>query len=139
MPIASFTPFSLVEHVHRHEQSLIVSGDDHLGDALSVVHDEILLRQVDEQHAHLTTIVGIDRSRGVEYRDTLLQGQSTAGPHLGLIACWQGNVQSRRDESPLHGFQHDRRIEIGPQVHAGTLRCGILRQWLMTFVHDFDL
>ena len=116
-----------------------MSGDDHLGDALSVVHDEILLRQVDEQHAHLTTIVGIDRPRGVEYRDTLLQGQSAAGSHLGLITCGQGDVQTCRDESPLQRFQHDRRIEIGPQVHACTLRCGILRQGLMTFVHDFDL
>ena len=79
MSIASFATFGLVEHLHSHKLSLFVPGDNHLGDALSVVHDKILLREVDEQHAHLTTIVGIDRPRGVEYRDTLLQGQSAAG------------------------------------------------------------
>ena len=75
MSIASFATFGLVEHLHSHKLSLFVPGDDHLGDALSVVHDKVLLREVDEQHAHLTTIVGIDRPRGVEYRDTLLQAR----------------------------------------------------------------
>ena len=139
MPIAAFAAFSLVQHLYGHELALFVPGDDHLCDALSVVHDEIFLREVYQQHAHLSAIVGIHRTRRVQHRDPFLQGQSAARSHLSLVACRQGDVQPCRDESPLHGLQHHGRIQISPQVHARTLRRSILRQWLMTLVHDFDL
>ena len=45
MPIAAFAAFSLVQHLYGHELALFVPGDDHLCDALSVVHDEIFLRE----------------------------------------------------------------------------------------------
>ena len=48
-------------------------------------------------------------------------------------------MQSCWDESALHGFQRNRCIKIGPQVHACTLLRSILWQGLVTFVHDFDL
>ena len=79
MPIASFATFGLVEHLHSHKLTLFMSGDDHLGDALSVIHDKVFLREVDEQYTHLTTIVGIHCPRGVQHRDTLFRASPLRG------------------------------------------------------------
>lgn len=61
MPISAFSAFCLIEHIHRHELSLFMLGDDHLCDTFTVVYDKILLRQVYQHDTHLSTIVGIDR------------------------------------------------------------------------------
>ena len=116
-----------------------MTGDDHLGNALAIVDDEVLLRQVDEHHAYLTTVVGIDGSWGVQHRQTMLQSQSTAWAHLCLIALWQGDVQTCRNQSALHGVQGDGLTEIGSQVHAGTLRRSVCGQLLMSAVYNFNL
>ena len=66
--------------------------DDHLRHALTVVDGEGLLREVDEQHAHLAAVVCIDGAGAVQHGDAMLQGQSAAWPHLGLVARRQGHV-----------------------------------------------
>ena len=137
MPISSFASLRLVEHLHLLEYALFMPGDDHLGDALAVFHHEILLRQIDEHHANLSTIVGIDGAGGVEHGDALLQGQSATGPHLGFVTCWQGDVQTRGYEPALQWAQRDGYAEVGPQIHARTLCRGILWQGVMPLVDDF--
>ena len=57
MPVASFATFRLIEHLHSDELSLLMTGDHHLSDPLPVIHDEVLIRQVNQQYAHLTTVV----------------------------------------------------------------------------------
>ena len=104
MPVASFTTFRHIKNLYCLEDALLMAGYDHLGNALSVVHDKVFLRQIDQQYTHLSTIVGIDRSGRVQYGDTLLQSQSTTRPDLSLIPLWQGYMQSRRDKSALHGL-----------------------------------
>ncbi len=111
----------------------------HLGNALAIVHYKVFARQVDEQHAHLAAIVGIDGARSVQHGDAMLQGQSAAGAHLGLIARGQSNIQTSLEELALHRAQHHRLLQVGTQVHTGTQRCGIGRQLLMAAVHNFYL
>ena len=138
MPVTSFASFRLIENLYSLEDTLLMAGYDHLGNTLSVVHDKVFLRQIDKQYTHLSTIIGIHRSGRVQYGHPLLQSQSTTRSDLSLIPLGQGDMQSRRDKSALHGLQQDRCFEIGPQIHPRTLLCSVLRQGLMTFVHDFD-
>ena len=108
MTITSLATFSLIEHFYSFELSLFVTGNHHLRDSLAVVHDKILLRQIDEQHSHLATIVCIDSARRIQYCDTLLQSEATARSNLCLIACWQRDVQSCGYESALQGPKYNR-------------------------------
>ena len=39
---------------------LLMSGDNHLGNALAVVDDKVFLREVNEYDANLAAVVGID-------------------------------------------------------------------------------
>ena len=72
--------------LYLHNFSLLMSGDDHLGDALAVVDDEVILREINKYNAYLAAVVGVDGAGRVEHRDALLQRQAAAGPHLRLIA-----------------------------------------------------
>ena len=63
MPISSFATNRLVEHLNRLKISLFVSGNHHLGDALTILYDEVFLREVDLYHAYLTAIIGVDGAR----------------------------------------------------------------------------
>ena len=75
MTVASGTALRLVELFHHHKLALFMARNHHLGNALAVFDDEILLREVDEQHAHLSAIVGIDGSR----RQDIIQIQMKYG------------------------------------------------------------
>ena len=48
-----------------------MTGNNHLGNALAIIDDEVFLRQVNQHHTNLTTIVGIDGSRGVKHRQPM--------------------------------------------------------------------
>ena len=101
MTIATFTTLRLVKHFHRHKLSLLMTGNDHLGDTLTIFHYKILLRKIDQHNTYLTTVVGINGTRRIQYCDTFLQCQTTTGAHLGLITYRQSNVQTRRNQSAL--------------------------------------
>ena len=136
MAESALATLRLVEHLYGNQLSLLMTGNHHLGDTLTILHHKILLREINQDHANLSTIVGIDGSWGIQYGDTLLQGQTTTRSYLSLIAYWQGNVQPRRNQLTLQRFQGDGGIETSPQIHASTLWCGILWQWLMTLIDD---
>lgn len=127
MPVAAFTAFGLVKFVHFNELRLLMTGNHHLGNALTIVHYKGLIRQVDEHHANLAAIVGIDGAGRVEHGKPVLQGQSAAGTYLCLIACGQCNVQSGGYEFALQRLQLYWLSEIGSQVETCTERCGIGR------------
>ena len=101
MSISAFAALCLVEHFHLDEFALLMAGNNHLGNTLTVVHNEVVLRQIDEQNADFTAIIGIDGTWGIQYGDTFLQRQSAARPYLCLVAGRQGDVQSRGNEPPL--------------------------------------
>ena len=134
MTVSTFATFRFVESLNYDEVALFVTGDNHLGDALAVVDDKLLLREVDEQHTHLAAIVGIDGTRTVQNGDTLFQSKSATWTDLRLETCGQCDVQACRYESALEGFEYDGFIQIGTQVHACALFCGISRKLLMATV-----
>ena len=138
MAVTTFTTFCLVEFLDNNEVTLLMAGYHHLGDALTVVDDEILLRQVDKHHANLSTIVCIDGSWCVQHGQPMLQGQTTTWTYLRFIALWQGDVQTCRYQATLHRMQGNGRIKIGAQIHSGTLWRSVCRQLLVPAVDDFN-
>ena len=134
MSIAAFAAFCLIQSLYLDKFTLLTAGYHHLGYALTVIHHKILLRQINEHHANLTTIVRIDSTWRIQHRQPMLEGQSTARPHLSLIALRQRNMQTRRYQTTLQGMQGYRLIQIGTQVHAGTLNSGVCRQLLVPAV-----
>ena len=116
-----------------------MTGNDHLGDTLAVIDDEIFLREVDKYYAYLSTIVCINRTWCIQHGQSVLQGQSAAGTHLCLIAFRQGDMQSRRNQTTLQRMKCDRFVDIRTKIHACTLQCGISGQLLVPFVDNFYL
>lgn len=60
MSISSFTTNGLIEHFNGLKVSLFVSCNHHLGDTFAILHYEVFLREVDQHHAYLSAIIGID-------------------------------------------------------------------------------
>ena len=116
-----------------------MTGNHHLGNALTVVDDEVLLRQVNQHYANLTTIVGINGSGCIQHGQSVLQGQSAAGTHLGFVALGQCDVQTSRNQTTLHRMQRDRRIEVRTQIHSCTLWRSVCGQLLVPTVDDLNL
>ena len=139
MPIATGTALCFIKYLNDLKHSLFMTRNDHLGNTLTIIYDKILLRQIDEHHTYLTTIVSIHRPRGIQHRNTLFQGQSTTRANLCLKAFRQRNIQSCRNEPALHRLQDYWSLQISPQIHPRALHSGILRQRLMSFVDNLDL
>ena len=76
MSISTFTTFCLVEFLNNAELTLLVAGDDHLCDALTLGDDERLVREVYEQHSNLATIIGVNGARRVEHSYAVLECES---------------------------------------------------------------
>jgi hypothetical protein len=62
--------------------------DDHLGDPIPALHDEVFVSQVDQDHLYLSAVIGINRSRRVEQSCPVMQGESAPGAHLRFIPLW---------------------------------------------------
>jgi len=127
MSVSAFTALCFIQYFYFDEFGFFVACNDHLGNTLTIIDNEIFLRQVDKYYAYLTAIIGVDGAWCVKNGDTFLQGQSTAWAYLCLETYGQGNMQSRWDEFSFQRFQRNGCVEVGSEVHSGTLFCGILR------------
>ncbi len=94
----------VVQHIYCHQLGLLVTGNDHLGYALPVVHDKRLIAQVYQDDSNLTTIVGINGARRIHQRNTMLQSQSAARTYLCLVAYGKGYAQTSRNQTALKGL-----------------------------------
>ncbi len=92
MAEAACTTLRIIQHFHFLPCSLFVACYYHLRNAFSVFYHESLRRKIYKDNANLSTIIGINRSRRVQYRDTFLNSQTTARAHLCLKPRWQGNI-----------------------------------------------
>lgn len=81
-----------------------VLGDDHLGDAFSILDGEGGLTVVDEQHFDFTAVVGIDGAGAIEDGDAVFEGEAAARPHLRFIPFGQFNEQSSGNQNPGLGL-----------------------------------
>lgn len=137
MTVASFATLCFIEQFHLLKEALLMTRNHHLGNALTILNNEVFLRQIDEYHTYLATIISIDGTWRIEHGDTFLQRQSTTRSDLRLVASRQRDMQTSRNQPALERLQGDGGVEIGPEIHARTLRSGILRQGLMPPVDDF--
>ena len=91
MTVSTFATFRFVESLNYDEVALFVTGDNHLGDALAVVDDKLLLREVDEQHTHLAAIVGmvpgLFKTVMPFFRASPLRGRICASKPAGSAMC----------------------------------------------------
>lgn len=84
MAKAAGSSFGIVQYFHFGPLYPTMAGYYHLADPFSIVDDKFLIRQVDQYNPDLSAIIGIDRSRSIQYRNTLFQGQPATRPDLGF-------------------------------------------------------
>src|SRR3712207_2688228 len=101
---------------------------NYLGNSLSGLNDERTIRQIDQYHLDLSSIIGIDSPRSIEYRDAVLDRQSTTRTHLPLITYGDSHRQSCRYELTLHRLQRQRGLYICPQIQSRRLLRSVLWQ-----------
>lgn len=65
-----------VEHFDCLEVHLLMAAYHHLGNTVAVTDLDLNVREIDENHPHLATIVSIDGAGAVEHGDALFEGQS---------------------------------------------------------------
>ena len=82
--ITTRTTLRVIKCFHHLKYALLVACNNHLGNAFTVIDDEIRVGKVHEQHHEFTAVVGIYRSRSVENRDAMLQSKSAARANLCL-------------------------------------------------------
>ena len=139
MSVSTSTTLSLIKFLYSNKLYLFMLRYDHLGDTLTIVYDEILIRKIDKEDAHLTTVVGINSTRAVKHSNTFFQSQSATRSNLCLKTLRQCDIQSRRYEPALHRAQYHRLFKISAYIHSGTHWRSILRQLLVSFVYNLHL
>ena len=137
MPETTSAAIRVVKGLDREPLYRLVPGDDQLGYALAVVDNKRFIRQVNQNHTYFAAIVGVYRPRRIQQADAFLQSEARARPYLRLIARRQRDEQPRGHHAARQRRQFDRGIEVGPQVHTGTQRCGVCRQSMVGTVDDF--
>ena len=137
MPETTSAAIRVVKGLDREPLYRLVPGDDQLSYALAVVDNKRLIRQVNQNHAYFTTVVGVYCPRRVQQTDAVLQSEARTRTHLCLITRRQRDEQPRWHHAAGQRRQFDWGIKIGPQVHAGAQRCGISGQRMVGTVDDF--
>ena len=92
MSVSTFSALCLVEFFNHDQVCLFVAGNDQLRNALAIIDNKVVGREVDEHYTHLATIVGIDGAWSIQHCQAVLQGKTTAGAYLCLVAFGQGDV-----------------------------------------------
>lgn len=139
MTIPAFSAFGFLKLADHGEFTLLMPCNHHLGNALAIVDNKVLLRQVYQADPYLAAIVGINGARCIKNGYPMLQRQAAARPDLSLKPYGQSNMQARRNEPPLERAEHYRLVKIGTNIHTGTLLRSIGRQLLMSLIDNFYL
>ena len=69
---------------------MLMPRDDHLRNPLARNNLEGFFRKIHQDHEDFAAIIGIDGTRRVEHRDSLLRRQPAAGTEVGTMARWSG-------------------------------------------------
>src|SRR5471030_299009 len=84
-----------------------VTRHDKLCNSHAARDAEGLLPEIDQDHADLAAVVGVDGSGRIGDRDAILGGQARPGADLGLEAHGQGNRDAGRHDPPFQRRQLD--------------------------------
>ena len=92
--------------------------DDELRDAVAFVDLDIVGGiQVDEDDLKLASIVGVDETGRVDYRQALLNGKAAAGLDKAGVTIGQGDGQASGDQTSLKGLEGT--VFVGAEVKTG--------------------
>lgn len=103
-------------------------GDHELGDPVAAGDGDRLRAEVDGDDGDLATVVGVDRTGGVEKGQAVAQGEAAAGADLALVTGRDRDREAGGDEGAGVGPEDDRRGDAGAEVQAGAAGGGGLRQ-----------
>ena len=102
---AALSPFGLIENLDLLPFNVLVTGDYHLGDTLSGLDHEGLVRKIHKKRPEFPAIVRIHSAGRIEHSDTVLHSQAAAWSHLTLKALRQSNIQACRYKHTLERLQ----------------------------------
>ena len=117
---------------------MLVTGHDHLGDALAGLDGEGFAREVHERHAQLAAEIGVHRAGGIDHSDSVLGGEAASGANLRLIPHGKLNENPGGNEGTLQTAQNYGFVYIGVKVHAGGSDGGVGRQVELAVVYNLD-
>ena len=86
MSKSACSAFGIAQFGHFYQLRLFVTCYHHLAYTFARLNGLCLAAKVDEYDTHFATVVGIDRSRGVEYGKATLEGQTATRTDLRLVA-----------------------------------------------------
>ena len=102
--------------------------DDELGDPRAAFDAIGLGAEVDEDHADLAAVVGVDGPGAVQHADAVAQRQPRTWPHLRLVAVGKGDGNPARHQRPGAGSKLQRRVDGGEKIEPGAVLRRIGRQ-----------
>ena len=112
----------LVERVGLFKHRLKSRRDNHLGDAVAAIDDEILRAVIDQNHFQLAAVIGVDRARRVDAGYAEFRRKPRARAHLRLPARRQRNRHAGRHHRPFAGFEHHWRTRRRRRAHIAARR-----------------
>lgn len=121
---ASVASVGFIQFVYLYEVDRGDFLDDELGYAVAFVDLDVVGGiQVDEDNLEFSSVVGVDETRRIDYRQALLNGQAAAGLDKAGVAVGQGDGQPSRDQTAFEGLQDA--VLVGAQIQAGIGGMGV--------------
>src|SRR5690606_3859209 len=105
MSVPASTPDGIAQFNAFLPDSRFVPGNDHLGDAIAIIYRKILIGKIDQQYFDLPPVVGVNGSRGVQYRDPGFESQAAPGADLGFVSQGKLHEQAGWNYFTLQGFE----------------------------------
>jgi tetratricopeptide (TPR) repeat protein len=92
-------------------------------EATPVLHQVL---EIDQDNTNFTTIIGINCARRIQDSDAFLNSQPATWTDLRFKTFRQCDIKSRRNQTTLQGFQHNRFVKISTDIHPCRLPGSIL-------------
>ena len=116
----------------------LMTGNDHLSDALAIVERKGLLGEIDHKDLQLTTIIRIDSPWAIRQGNTMLQCKSTTRADLRFVAFGDLKEEPRGNKAALERLQYNRLREISTEVHTSSTRGGVVRSRMVRLIDQLD-
>ena len=113
--VTALGPGKYLSPYHPHRRQLL---DHQLRHPVSRRHGEPLLPPVQQNHADLATIVGIDRARSVGEADSMAEGKPATSTHAPLESRRNGHTDTGWNQGAPTRLDGDRHVETGADVKA---------------------
>ena len=116
---SAFSPFGGGEFVYALPFYPLVLGQDQLGNALTMLDDEIGIGKIHQYHTYLAAVIGIYGSGCIEHCHALLCGEAASGTHLHLVAFGDLEEKTGRYHGTAERLQHYGLVIVSAYIEAG--------------------